>query len=327
MRQRRQLTQGFTKWKLNELPTGHEHINFPSSRARRIWNYVLGIGKAEWPRGCHHGHPTPSGHPHEDEGYLLHFVLGGELWHRVDNQVHVARKHDAVFLDLSTTVEYGNSSKQPARFYWVSFNGKQMPEVFVELSAGRNPLFRELEWGRMTAIFRTLIRVIACEPRAYEAEASVLLMGLLAKLFAVRAPQAISFEGDKDLYRASEPVRNAVHYLIHRYSEPWSVKQLSEKVGLSMYHFGRTFRRETGYSPIQFLNRYRIEQAKALLAETGRPVEQIARQIGVMDPKYFARLFRHLSGLGPRSYRNQARAKHSSWNKHPRRMKLNIPAR
>ena len=115
-------------------------------------------------------------------------------------------------------------------------------------------------------------------------------------------------DAGKDIAKASEPIRDAVHYLIRRYSDPWTVKELSARVGMSMYHFFRTSRRETRCTPIQYLNRYRIEQAKGLLAETRVPVEQIAAQVGIPNHKYFPRLFHKRTGFSPRAYRARAQA-------------------
>jgi AraC-like DNA-binding protein len=61
-----------------------------------------------------------------------------------------------------------------------------------------------------------------------------------------------------------------------------------------------------GVSPIQYLNRYRVEQAKSLLSESDKSMEQIARQIGSSSQNYFSYLFRKTTGTTPRAYRLKA---------------------
>jgi AraC-like DNA-binding protein len=306
MKRGRSKSLGFTQWKRHEHDGGYEYWGFASLRARRIWNHVLSVGETTWRRGQRHSHPFPKSHPFEDEGYILHFILEGELQHRIRSRRFVARRNDAVLMRAADGVEYGNESSKPARFYWVLFNGKQIPEVFTDLDAESQPLFRGVDRRRTERLFRELIRVIAHEPPGYEAELSALLLSVLARLYAVRPPELPLPETRTDLAKVSEPVRHAIRTLTHFYTEPLPVKALSDPVGLSVPYFQRLFRRETGYTPLQYLNQYRIEQAKMLLAETKDSVEAIARQVGIPNEKYFARLFRQINGMSPRQHRARA---------------------
>jgi len=308
-RQQGAVSTGFRKWKFYQHTTGYEYGAFPSPRARRLWYYVLTLGEATWPRGTGYGHPQPGSSAYEDEGYLLHFVVEGQLTHQIRKRIHVAHKNEAALVHLPSGATYQNESDKPVRFWWVQFNAIQMPDVFAELRANHDPIFGPLDGPSVTKILRDLVRVAKYEPRGYEAETSALLSSLLARLFAVRSPEIALVDAGKDITKASERIRDAVHYLIRRYSDPWTVKALSARVGMSMYHFSRTFRRETGCTPIQYLNRYRIEQAKALLAETRITVEQVSAQVGIANHKYFFRLFRKTTGKSPREFRELARAK------------------
>lgn len=303
---------GFKKWQFFQHKTGREYGCFPSPRARKLWYYAVSIGEATWPRGMEYGHPRPGGSAYEDEGYLIHYVVRGELTHEIRARTYVVRGNEAALMHLPTGARYRNESNHPVHFWWVQFNARQMPEVFAELHADQNPIFGPFPRPIMEKLFREIIRVTKEEPRGYEAETSALLASLLAKLFAVRSPEITLVDTGKDITKASEPIRDAVHYLIRRYTDPWTVKDLSARVGMSMYHFFRTFRRETGCTPIQYLNLYRIELAKGLLAETRAPVEQIAQQVGISNQKYFSRLFHKMTGLSPRAYRESGRATKSA---------------
>jgi AraC-like DNA-binding protein len=299
-------TVGFTQWKRHEHRGGYEYWGFASLRARRIWNYVLSVGQTTWRCGQRHSHPFPGSHPFEDEGYILHFVLGGELQHRVRGRTFIARRNDAVLVRAVDGVEYSNENPKPVRFYWLLFHGKHIPEIFADLDAESEPLFQGVDRTRMVRLFRETIRVLAREPRGFEAELSAILGSTLATLYAVRPPEFPLPETRTDLAKLSEPVRHAIRTLTHFYTEPLPVKALSGPVGLSVPYFQRLFRRETGFTPLQYLNHYRIEQAKVLLAETNDSVETIARQVGIPNGKYFARIFRQINGSSPREHRARA---------------------
>jgi YesN/AraC family two-component response regulator len=58
-----------------------------------------------------------------------------------------------------------------------------------------------------------------------------------------------------------------------------------------------------GLSPWDYLNRYRIYQARELLRRTSDSVRVIARQVGFKDHAYFSRVFRNLTGVSPQKFR------------------------
>ncbi|MFN2243397.1 MAG: helix-turn-helix transcriptional regulator, partial [Anaerolineae bacterium] len=63
------------------------------------------------------------------------------------------------------------------------------------------------------------------------------------------------------------------------------------------------FRKELGVTPIAYLNRYRVHQAKQLLSDTSKSITEIALEVGFSDSGYFSRVFRREVGLSPEAYR------------------------
>jgi AraC-like DNA-binding protein len=289
--------------KITRSPHGYELFCYPSIFARQVWLYLLCIGESNCAPGFEYGHPDRDCRHKDDEGFLLHFLLRGELWHRTGNLTHTAAKHDAAVLDLSRPVRYGNAGTTPARFYWVWFNGKVLPKIFAQLNTRESPIFRALDGRRTMAMFRELIRLVQREPRGQEARASALLGGLLAELFAVSPAPSVTLDLRTQPFAASEPTQTALKYMARFYGSPLSLKELSREIGLSVYHFSHLFQRETGTSPMQYLKRYRIEQAKTLLSESKLPIEEIARAVGIRNNEHFSKLFRQWNGVTPREYR------------------------
>ena len=78
---------------------------------------------------------------------------------------------------------------------------------------------------------------------------------------------------------------------------------MAMSVGVSEDYLGRIFLQELGLSPMEYLNRYRIKEAKVLLNHTCASITEIADQVGFDDPAYFSRAFRKQVGISPRAYR------------------------
>jgi signal transduction histidine kinase/DNA-binding LacI/PurR family transcriptional regulator/AraC-like DNA-binding protein len=100
-------------------------------------------------------------------------------------------------------------------------------------------------------------------------------------------------------------VKRAVAYLHQNYGRTISRWELAQEVGVSEDYLSRVFSRELGLSPWDYLNRYRIAQARALLRSGSASISAVAQQVGFQDRGYFSRVFRKLTGVGPQEFREK----------------------
>ena len=107
---------------------------------------------------------------------------------------------------------------------------------------------------------------------------------------------------------ANELTRQTVAYLKQNYADAnLSRTIMAAHVAVSESHLTRTFRRDLGIAPWEYLTRYRVEQAKALLRVTNLTVTEIAYQVGYNDSAYFSRVFHEETGRSPLAFRRQVR--------------------
>jgi transcriptional regulator GlxA family with amidase domain len=71
--------------------------------------------------------------------------------------------------------------------------------------------------------------------------------------------------------------------------------------------FKRRFGSATGVSPMEYVQRLRIEDAKRRLERTETAVDEIGWQVGYEEPAFFRRLFKRVTGLTPGTYRRKFR--------------------
>ena len=89
------------------------------------------------------------------------------------------------------------------------------------------------------------------------------------------------------------------------YESKFSIDEVAESIGFSPRHFKRRFKSATGETPIAYLQRLRIENAKRLLERTLDSINEITRRVGYEDINSFRRLFFKHTGLSPKRYRNK----------------------
>ena len=100
-------------------------------------------------------------------------------------------------------------------------------------------------------------------------------------------------------------VARATQYMHEHLAAPLSIEQVAEVVCLSPRHFTRRFKSATGESPLNYLQKVRIQSAKELLENSLANIEKITRDVGYEDSSTFRRLFRRHTGLSPREYRDK----------------------
>lgn len=225
------------------------------------------------------------------------------MWHRVRGQTHVATRGMVCLMDMSVPIEYGTASRGPADNWWFSFRGKDLPVLFAEMRADRDPLFVGLDTNRVERLFDELLGLIRGQPAGYELKSAGAILALLGELSATRGRthEMVTLAGRAAVL--SDPVRHGIDYITRFYETPLPLKRIADVTGVSMFHFARLFRKETGVTPIEYLNRYRVEQAKRLLGYSSKPISQIGAMVGIKDPTYFVRLFRRHAGMTPNEFR------------------------
>ncbi len=98
-------------------------------------------------------------------------------------------------------------------------------------------------------------------------------------------------------------IAEAIAHIESHFAEPVALAELVEISGMSRRSFIRTFESVMGDSPIRYLIRVRIQRACRLLLQTEESITGIAMQVGFSDSNYFARQFKIINGVTPRSYR------------------------
>ena len=96
---------------------------------------------------------------------------------------------------------------------------------------------------------------------------------------------------------------STIHYINEHFKEELSVETLAERLGLSQFHFIRTFKKETGFTPHEYLIRTRIDMAKYLLKNTELSVKDICYNTGFSCESVFSSSFKKNVGITPVHYR------------------------
>ncbi len=113
----------------------------------------------------------------------------------------------------------------------------------------------------------------------------------------------IIFSGQKE--HSDEPIKKAQQYIEDHYEQRLNINKLAEMVNLNGRSFLRRFKKATANTPLEYIQRVKIEAAKKQLESTTNTILEVMYGIGYNDEKAFRTTFRKYSGLSPKEYRNK----------------------
>ena len=99
-----------------------------------------------------------------------------------------------------------------------------------------------------------------------------------------------------------DPIKKAQDYIEANYRKTIAMEKLAGNYHMSVRNFIRRFRQATGNTPLEYLQRVRIEAAKKLLENTREAIEHIALQCGYEDISFFRKIFRRQVDMSPKEY-------------------------
>jgi transcriptional regulator GlxA family with amidase domain len=100
-------------------------------------------------------------------------------------------------------------------------------------------------------------------------------------------------------------VKQAQAYIEARSSEKISFEQLSSELAIGRRNFDRRFIRATGNTPLEYLQRVKIEAAKRAFESTQKSINEVMYAVGYTDLKAFREVFRKITGMTPLDYRHR----------------------
>ncbi|MGB6298770.1 MAG: AraC family transcriptional regulator [Rivularia sp. (in: cyanobacteria)] len=132
-----------------------------------------------------------------------------------------------------------------------------------------------------------------------ESKVLELMALLIEQMHQPKSPKTGSYKfNSEDLER----LHYAKEILQHSFENPPSLIELAHQVGLNDYKLKLGFRQVFQTTVFGYLQTYRMELAKELLAAKTMSVQQVARKVGYAHPGYFSAAFKRKYGVNPKSY-------------------------
>ncbi|GEL11304.1 transcriptional regulator, AraC family [Flavobacterium glycines] len=261
-----------------------EIVNHPFSQNL----YLDAIGY--FPNAKHHNRSRKNG----INEYIFLYCLKGEGWITTNKKTIKLTPNTAFIIPKNTPHKYGSSLKDPWSIYWIHFSGNYA-DVFYER------FFKEKENNipipfdeNKIVLLKDIITVLENELNEEKTEfihfklssflSSVCYSNLLENTINDKISQSISY------------MKNNLNQLI-------TIEKLAQEACFSVSRYSELFKQKTGYSPILYFIRLKIQKACEYLYFTNMSIKEICKEVGFEDPYYFSRMFKKQIGISPMQYK------------------------
>ncbi len=111
------------------------------------------------------------------------------------------------------------------------------------------------------------------------------------------------FTGQKQ--HGDEMVQQAQKFIESNIEEKISVEEMSSKFSVGRRNFDRRFIKATGNTPVEYMQRVKIESAKKAFEGSRKTINEVMYEVGYSDVKAFREVFRKITGMSPLEYRSR----------------------
>ncbi len=144
----------------------------------------------------------------------------------------------------------------------------------------------------------------------YQINAKAWLSILITELCRTKLQLKNSNVNIKQSNSSHDPLAKALDFINKNYLKTLSLDEIAASANLSRTYISEFFHNRTGTQIFRYINTLRIEKARLLLSsEENMNISEISTECGFDDSSYFTRVFREITGVPPRSYRQSLKVK------------------
>ncbi|MDR0563154.1 MAG: AraC family transcriptional regulator [Spirochaetaceae bacterium] len=194
---------------------------------------------------------------------------------------------------------YGAAQNNPWSIFWMHSKGLFFNSFYENWASSESVPIADSFCGRISELFYQCFYILKMP---YRWEEFFHLCHLAAAIISL-IPGASKQSAGGITVNGNTGIESAVSYMKKRLHECITLEELSYAAGFSASHLHYLFRKYSGYAPIEYFLRMKIQAAAKDIFFSDLTVREIAEAYGIEDPYYFSRLFKKIIGLSPMQYR------------------------
>ena len=245
-----------------------------------------------FPNAKHHNRSRKNG----INEYILLYCLAGEGWIKINGKTIQLTPNTGFIIPENTGHKYGSSLKDAWSIYWVHFTGKYATTFYNRFSTTTDTAIKiAFDESRITLLYEILKLL---ESDYTDEKTELTHFKLISFLSSICYSNALNNTVD-------DTISHSIEFMKVHLNEILTIVVLAKQACYSISRYSELFKQKTGYSPIQFLIRLKIQKSCEYLYFTNLAIKEICNEVGFDDPYYFSRMFKKQIGVSPSEYRKK----------------------
>lgn len=255
-------------------------------------------------------------HWHEEVEFI--YIEEGELDITVDMITYTLKKGEGMIINsgqVHTAVSLkGKKLKHYAVLFSLDFlRGNTSDYCYINyilgLESGKKRFINKLTIEKylekeVITKWKELLNVTKEKNIMWELKSKSLLYNIIADMYEIGGI-IIEAEGVNSSYEKIERIKMVIQYIQKNYSRKIYLHELARTVNMNKQYFCRFFKKNTGYTPVEYINSYRVEKALELLNEGDKNTSEVCYDVGFDNISYFIKKFKEHCGMTPNSFRKK----------------------
>ena len=265
---------------------------------------------------------------HSHNYYELNIIISGTCRHYVKNINHPAKAGDVFMIPPYIEHGYWSNDEKTKIFHLIIKNDllddykkqldhypgmKTLFEVEPQIRQAFNNLSLNINIPKelLSDFVNDFEELIAIDKEKNEDDGvmfelkTVCLLCKLAKIIS----QNYATTNNRHDKTADSIILKTTQYMEENYISKITVDDLSKIVNMSTPNFFRYFKKVFNTSPMEYLTKIRISHATSMLTSTDKSISFISQECGFFDQSHFSRVFKQLTNMKPKEFRQKAQNK------------------
>ena len=230
--------------------------------------------------------------PQKGSVTVVEYIISGEGEIMINGEWHKAGAGDIYILAPGEEHRYRSNPKNPWHKLWINYSSDYM-QSFISAYGVKTGVYK---CAGAQEFFSEIFEL--SDSNLPESEICYLIAEKLHSVIAEVSREARCGVKENEL-------RAAISRYIYK---KLNLDAVADELHMSKSGLIRSFRRECGVTPYEYLLSLKIKSAKSLLRDTELPVYEIAERLAISDEHYFSAVFKKRTGIRPGAYRKKYRA-------------------
>ncbi len=230
------------------------------------------------------------------DSFLILYIKKGTGFVSTCNTSSSFTEGQVILIDCYEPHSYRSSGN--LEFYWLHFDGVSSREYFNAITSNYGNIITLKDEVYFEKYIKKILENYSDKQSINEALVSKYITNLLTEL--ITANNSIESSNDH-----SDVIDEAISYITSNLNKSLTLNEISSSVSISPFYFTRLFKKETGYTPHEYIIITRINSAKFYLKSTPLPVKEICFNCGFSSESSFCTCFKKVVGMTPSEFREK----------------------